>query len=473
MSTVYADAGRVLSEEFEEASLGDARRVDRLKRMANQMERRPAAGFPEMMGSPADLEGCYRFLNNEAVTMNRLLKPHIDQTVQRATECDRVLALHDETTFRFDHADQREAVGELRSGGPGFYGRFSLLVDGDRKARPLGVSDASIYLRDESGQPIEAELEGIEWDEGETQWWLEHIERTESRVSTAEKVIHVMDAGFEAYERFDALEERDSRFVARLSRNRKIRPKGEDEWTGLRQLVESMEAQTTREVTIASRKEEPMPPEQREKHPPREKRTTELKVGGKSVQLRRPQKGDKELAATRSFELVYVWEASPGGDVEPVEWILLTNLEVQTVEELNEVLDIYQGRWRVEQLHKALKTGCGFDERQLENRRSLLNALGLSLPMAWLLLAVRSVAHSEQPMPADRIVDEAQLEILREVGSRPIDDEHPTAQKVVRVIAEMGGHWPSNGPPGWQVLSRGLRQLITLTKGWRVARAKM
>lgn len=463
----------MLRGEFEGAALGDARRIQRLERMADRMERRPAAGFPEMMGSSADLEGCYRFLNNDAVTMQQLVEPHLEKTASRASECEEVLAIHDETTFRFDHADQQEAVGELRSGGPGFYGRFSLLVDADQRARPLGVSDTSIYLRSESGGPEETELEGVEWDEGETQWWLEHIDRTEQRVPNAEALVHLMDANFEAYDRFDALERRDSRFICRLSCNRKVRREGAEEWKGIREFVETIEAQQTREVQVSSREDEPMPPEQLEKHPPRQERTAEVKLGATTVELRRPRKGDSELPPTRTFELVYAWEEATDEDVEPIEWILLTNLEVETTEDLEGVVDRYQARWRIEQFNKALKTGCGFKERQLENRRSLLNALGLSLPMAWLLLAVRAVARSNETMPAHWVIDDVQLEVLRELGPQPIDPDDATADEIIRVIAEMGGHWPSNGPPGWQVLSRGLRKLITWTKGWQAAQAKM
>jgi len=473
MSTAYVDAGVRLREELEGANLGDLRRNRRLRQMAERMEGRPGAGFPEMMGDSAELEGCYRLLNNEEVTMERILEPHIEQTHQRAEECGKVLAIHDETTFRFDHADQQEAVGQLRSGGPGFYGRFSLLVDADRLSRPVGVADASIYLRDESGEAIEGELEGVQWGEGGNRWWMEHIERTERRAADGVEMIHLMDAGFESYRRFAELDQNDSAFIARLSTNRKMRKEGSEQWGRMREIAETLEAQTSRTVEVSGRDAEPMPPEQLEKHPPRDRRETELHLASTRVELRRPRKESAELPETQTFEFVYVWEEQPPEGVEPIEWMLLTNVEVETAEDLENVVDWYQGRWRIEQFNKALKTGCGYRQRQLENRRSLLNALAMSLPMAWLLLTVRAVARREEQMPAHWIIDDVQLEVLRECAEPSIDSENPTAQEVIHTIAEMGGHWPSNGPPGWQVLQRGLRQLITLTKGWRAAQEKM
>ena len=117
MTTVYLDAGKRLSGELRAAELGDARRSERLVKIADRMERRPAEGFPSMMGSNAELEGCYRLLNNDAVAMEPILEPHVDSTFQRASDRNTVLVAHDETTMSFDHADQQDALGELRSGG--------------------------------------------------------------------------------------------------------------------------------------------------------------------------------------------------------------------------------------------------------------------------------------------------------------------------------------------------------------------
>ncbi len=45
----------------------------------------------------------------------------------------------------------------------------------------------------------------------------------------------------------------------------------------------------------------------------------------------------------------------PTGET-PVEWFLLTNLPVDTPDEIAFVVDCYRGRWTIEEYFKALKT---------------------------------------------------------------------------------------------------------------------
>jgi hypothetical protein len=48
----------------------------------------------------------------------------------------------------------------------------------------------------------------------------------------------------------------------------------------------------------------------------------------------------------------------------------------------------------MEEFFKALKTGSAIETRQLESKRSMLNALAVFAPIAWQLLTLRSLARS-------------------------------------------------------------------------------
>lgn len=62
-----------------------------------------------------------------------------------------------------------------------------------------------------------------------------------------------------------------------------------------------------------------------------------------------------------------VWEADPPTEVEePVEWILLTRLPVEQVEEAWESGEWYKCCWMIEDDHHCLKTGCSLEKRQLQ-----------------------------------------------------------------------------------------------------------
>ncbi|MGA2451370.1 MAG: transposase DNA-binding-containing protein [Polyangiaceae bacterium] len=64
-----------MGAEYRGASLGDARRGRRLERIAGELARNPGLSFLEAMGSEGQLEGLYRFLNNEQVCFEAVHAP--------------------------------------------------------------------------------------------------------------------------------------------------------------------------------------------------------------------------------------------------------------------------------------------------------------------------------------------------------------------------------------------------------------
>jgi hypothetical protein len=84
---------------------------------------------------------------------------------------------------------------------------------------------------------------------------------------------------------------------------------------------------------------------------------------------------------------------------------------------------------------------------------------------------MRSRVADDPNAPAEEIVSPIQLDVLRNMGHRPLP-EKPTAGEVLLAIAGLGGHLKRNGAPGWQVLSRGYQRLLDYTAGW-TARQKV
>jgi hypothetical protein len=107
---------------------------------------------------------------------------------------------------------------------------------------------------------------------------------------------------------------------------------------------------------------------------PRAHRVARLAVSARSVELRAPQHlrlADSSVAVN----VVHVRELDvPEGD-EPVHWVLYTSEPVATVTQVLTVLEYYRARWLIEELFKALKTGCEIEKLQLETYDELVNAL--------------------------------------------------------------------------------------------------
>src|SRR5580700_2809269 len=114
--------------EYRGTSLGDPRRSKRLERIGLELARNPGASFPEAMGSEGQLEGLYRFLNNDEVTFEAVHAAHARQTVLRCQAQEQVLVLHDTTVVRFN--GEREGLGRIHDdgGARGFRAHVSLAV---------------------------------------------------------------------------------------------------------------------------------------------------------------------------------------------------------------------------------------------------------------------------------------------------------------------------------------------------------
>ncbi|TWU45357.1 hypothetical protein Q31b_05290 [Novipirellula aureliae] len=102
MSTV-AD----LSRELSDCQFGDERLTKRIKKMADVLSHSPNMSIPAALKSKAEIEGCYRFFNNDNVTPEKILQPHIEATHQRINQVDYVLLVQDTTEIDLTRPEQQ------------------------------------------------------------------------------------------------------------------------------------------------------------------------------------------------------------------------------------------------------------------------------------------------------------------------------------------------------------------------------
>src|SRR5688500_5461451 len=132
-----AERVRLVSEDMDDVELSDRRLNFRARRVVKKVAAAPGCGFPEAMGTEADLEGFYRFLANDKVTKEALLKPHFDATIRRLSEHRTVVVAHDNTEFSF-RGQGREGLGKVRRSGNGFKAHFCLAMTPGELRDPLG-----------------------------------------------------------------------------------------------------------------------------------------------------------------------------------------------------------------------------------------------------------------------------------------------------------------------------------------------
>jgi hypothetical protein len=170
--------------------------------------------------------------------------------------------------------------------------------------------------------------------------------------------------------------------------------------------------------------------------------------------------------------LVEVMEVDPPEGEVPVSWVLVTTLPVDTPEQVAAVVDAYRARWLIEEWFKAMKTGCAYEDRQLESIDTLLKAFVLLAPVATRLLTLRWLAHNETDCPATVVLSVDEIKFLRAIErtrKRELSTA-PTAYDVMLAIAKMGGFLTSNKVPGWRVLGRGFEEFSLMYEGYLIAR---
>jgi hypothetical protein len=443
-----------IGPDFLGAKLGDARRVRRLVSLAQKMAARPDASFPSVL-SEAELEGAYRLLSNEAVEPQAVLAPHVRETVARLEKGSVTLAAHDTTTMSFRADGQRTGFGGGRATAvhtQKFFAHFTLAISSNESKRPHGVLALSIHPEEGTAEKRDR--------------WIEQVKQV-CALTDPTRVVHLMDREADDYALFVELQNLGTRAIVRLQHDRFLSNPDLDGPSKLHDALATVVALETREVPLVRRSVAGRGPRERKAHPAREARLARLAVGATTVTLKRAKFADQTLPASLQVNVVRVWEVDAPDGEKPVEWILLTTEPIDSAAHVLQIVDWYRARWIIEEYFKALKTGCAYEKRQLEDIHALSNALALFAPIAWRLLLVRSEARVRPDQPAANVLPKDELEVLTQAARKPLP-ANPTARDVFLAIAGLGGHLKRNGDPGWLTLARGYEQLLALTAGWNL-----
>ena len=187
-------------------------------------------------------------------------------------------------------------------------------------------------------------------------------------------------------------------------------------------------------------------------------------VAWRELELLPPRNGPAGRAPIR-VRGVRVWN-------DTLEWLLLTTRPVETLDQALEIIAWYARRWTVEEFspagHKAWKTGCRAEQRQLEEADRLVPLLGALAIVAVRLLGLRDAARRDGAAPAD--VPETTIRILAAKLQQPAD-YFTTNRDFLRGVARLGGFLArkSDGEPGWQTIWKGWFVLMILVEGYELA----
>ena len=141
-------------------------------------------------------------------------------------------------------------------------------------------------------------------------------------------------------------------------------------------------------------------------------RTAMVQVRWASVTIQAPAVGCKKGWPPLTLQAVWVHEPDPPAGVDPIDWMLLTDLPVTTAEQAWEKVQWYRRRWGIEEWHRALKNGCGVEQREFKTAEHLRRVLAFDLIVAWRVLACVKLGRVLPQLPASVLYSPDELAVL-------------------------------------------------------------
>ena len=449
---------------------GDKRIERRGEQLLSSLFRAGYSSIQSISNSRAEQKGYYRFLRNDKVQEELLIKEMVDRC-GKVSAGNVVLSIQDTTEINLYNHNGRiaydESLGPLndRERGLGFKLHPSLVIDACT-CYPYGYSAIKLWSRPHEKQEVSHyDQQRMDVSEKETQIWIDSNEQTYSSLSQAKAVVIVQDREGDFYEQFAMAPDDDKFFLlVRSNHNRRLE-EGQRLWDYIDELPECGNYSTTISYQLNGQSRK-----QREA-------TMAVKIG--KVKLKKPHKKAASMPKS-SVELTVIEAREVNTDFEdPILWRLYTTWPVDNFEQAHMVIEWYRCRWFIEEVFKVLKKECfNIEGSELESGWSV-RKLSLMLLDTIIKLFQMSIAYGmeegECPETATMFDDEeiACLDsINKKVQGKTEKQSNPfPPQKLAWafwILARLGGWkgYASQRKPGFNTLINGIDKFYTIYQGY-------
>jgi hypothetical protein len=458
-----------IEAETAEADFGDERLNHRYELLLDRLSDKPTLSIPAACRGWAETTAAYRFFDSDKTDAVKVLKPHQDATVARIRAHQVVIVAQDTTEIELTRKQERV-------GGPlneewrwGLYVHPLLAMTPQRV--PLGVVTAKIWSRDpdefaksqaekrraRKSKPIE-EKESVRWLEGYQSACALAAQ------TPATTIIAVSDSEGDIYECLQAGNTGKAAYIVRGCQDRALL---EEEHPLLLQTLACKAALGKMRIRV-SKREASTGDETKKRRQARAGRMARVTVRAAKVLLRGPARPGLKLPDIY-VHAILVKEENPPRDEEPVEWLLLTSLPIDTFADVTTVLDYYCCRWEIEIYFRTLKSGCKVEELQFERQDRFEVCLAMYMIVAWRVLHVLMLSRARPRLRCDAVLSEAEWKsVYVLVTDEEAPAQPPLLSAMVTMIAELGGYLnrKHDGPPGPQTTWIGLQRMRDFAIAW-------
>jgi len=410
------DAEQWAEQEFGGAQLGDIRLSRRLITSANTKAKAPSRAFcGAAKGDQAAMKGYYRMIeqpDTSAVTMSNILAPHRQQTARRMMGQKTVLCLQDGSELNYTNLDSCTGLGELKANQTGakmmglnLHSTFAVASNG----LPLGVLKAQCLApkpksADDKRKPSQIPIEGKK-----TFVWIEHHRDLVALASTMPqtRLVDVCDREADFFELFDAQRNNpgvDVLIRAQHDRNLKEAP--------FKLFAAVRQAPIEGHIQVPIPKQSARTKKSKQKaRAVRPKRLANLTLRYRQIELPAPEYYADRPPVT--VNLIHAVEENPPANTDAVEWFLLTTVAINSAADIEQCLRWYTLRWRIEDWHRVLKSGCSIDKLMHETAERLRRAIAINLVIAWRIMLMTLLGRETPGLPAEILFSDIEIRTLR------------------------------------------------------------
>lgn len=454
-----------IDDELAGSRFGDVRLGRRLRQLVTQMAGAIGGPIPFACQDWANTKAAYRFLSNADVSEGKILHGHFQSTASRVAAVDGpILVLQDTTEFSYERKkpeqvgaicyapSKRETVGIVRRHTIcGLLMHSSLAVT--TEGLPLGLAAIKFWSRSKfkgtsalkrhinpTRVPIEAK---------ESIRWLENMRASTALLGEGQRLIHIGDRENDIYEFFCAAREAGTHFLVRTCVDRLA---GDGKHTIAAEMADA--PVTGRHmVEIADGV------------------TARLAVKYKRIRVLPPIGKQKRYPAL-DLTIVHAQEQDAPENRSPIDWKLITDLPVVSLEEAVEKLEWYALRWKIEVFHKILKSGCRAEDAKLRTAERLVNLLAIYCVLSWRIFWMTMINRTAPMVSPTIVLTQDEINLIDRISIRRTGQPPPQMLSCyLKLIAKLGGYLARerDPPPGNIVIWRGWSRLMDIKLGAELA----
>jgi hypothetical protein len=419
------------------------------------------------------MEGAYRFFDNDKVSPEKILQPHVNATRERISQCGFVLLVQDTTELNLTRPKQQiRGVGPL--GSESCRGAFfHPLMAFDSTGLPLGTVWQKNWAREQiettltkSKKAVKRQQTPIE--EKESIRWLEGLRAAREVAEDCPQTMCVCvgDSEADIYELFSEPRSTQQGKVHLLVRAGQTRSTSDGcNWLEKARATACLYQGT---VNVSARTAKFTTTKTSKRQQSRDARVAEIEVRATTVTLRPPGRHDRKLPEI-TVNVVLAEETKPAEGCEPIQWLLVTTLPIDHSEQVKAIVHAYCIRWQIEIYFRTIKSGCRVEDRQFETLPRLMNCLAVYSVIAWRIMYLCRLGRECPDLDCEVVFEPSEWKsVYTIVNKKEPPSTPPRLNELIRMIALLGGYVVRNSTePGPQTLWVGLQRVHDLSTAWQ------